>query len=302
METKNNSFVDNLVKQTFEYYESLYNSIDENWKNRSISLIKELFARKNRDAILFLINNYNSKNLKYISFYAGYYNDIDILSFVKNIDYREVALGAAETGNLKCIQFALDNGADNYEKIIMICAKYGYLDIIEYIVNIKGINMYQEIAEISALNKHKNILEYALDRGVKDFRYIANNAAKSGDLNIVKYVVSKCAKYFQEIANYSAYCGYEDIMHYAIENGGNNFQEIGYWASWGGRKNIVIYALEHGAHDVGEILLQAVIQKHQDIVEYMTSKYKLQCSAVGRLNQDKQKSNNTKGKGKSQKV
>lgn len=285
-------FIKSMIKKFNKSFEALVS----NWKENLKELVRILVYRNSINSLLFLSNNYNIQ--KYLSFYAGYYGNHEILNLNIIKDFEELAQGAAQAGRGDILNFAIERGAKNYEKIAQNAAlggklKYvkfaisrgainipfilnaaaegGSIKVIDYLIKTYGnLESLSTVGYIGALYNHFNVVQYAIDRGAMLINFISYGAAKSGNKKILDYLFTKGADDYSGIAVNAADAGHLNIVKLAWEKGARNVNDI--MAAAAKYPTIVKWAEEHGANDYQALAESAAYIGDLKMVEYAVSK------------------------------
>lgn len=195
-----------LVTEYIDYYYGIFDKISPNWKVDLKPLIKKLIKNKKNNEILFLRNNYHltENDERYINFYAGYYNNPDLIN-----NYRVASNGAALGGHLELLKNIgivnmNKNEAEEQAKIS------GNEDIINWL-NEENSHMIKIIEDYKSHPDSYNC----------DIIYFI---IKNRDLNALKWIWNENnpINYYFTINSifYDAFCTLNfDIMMWALKNG-----------------------------------------------------------------------------------
>lgn len=304
----------NLIAEIFNYYMNRYELLYSNWKNDPSSLIKKLIENNDIDSLVFLINNF-SINYNILFGYLLLYNRKNLYEYFSKklnteINYIKLAKDAAEDGNLELFKYASKILNKCYQEFTYFAAKYGKLNIIEYIIeNCKeNINIEQiaaeasyyghinivkamiekyhvdnlnEIASSAVEGNHEDILAYVLSRTnhlYEDFlAELAIKAGKKGHYKIVKYLIQLGINdeyYIDIIAFNLAFVGNVNIMEYLykISNKKINMNDIADNAAYSGNMEVLKWALLNGANNYRNIAFTAIEQCDDEIFTMMLNK------------------------------
>ena len=168
--------------------------------------------------------------------------------------------GAIIFGQLKDVKNCIDQGQNvDYSSLGSAIVRSNNLDIIEYLVDEKGIRIDLDLARYAVSNGLLIFVKYFLDKkpfylDYKIFDFIANAAAR-GHLNIIKYLLD-------EKKLHASY----DIMERAVEN-----------AASGGHLDVVKYFMEEkGLNISGDVDAKSIQgakrNNHLNVVEYLTER------------------------------
>ena len=184
-------------------------------------------------------------------------------------DYNEIALNAAIGNNLELIEYAIENGANNYIEIAKTAASYGYINIVEYIVKNFGTGKILEIiGKEGAAHGFLDIVIYAINMGAYNINEMAYEAALNGYINIIEYLNDLGVKQlnFDQIALYGVKGGYLYVVNYAVAMGAKNLNEILYLAAEYGRLDIIKHFSQYLNKKLADV---AFVNGHVDVANYI---------------------------------
>ena len=192
------------IEYMFERYNKKFNNLLNNWQFNINQLFDILIASNDIDSIKFLLNNYyNQIDYLYIISKSSQFNNFNIISLL-NLDseaqYHKVATLSARNGNLDFVKWAYSKITETREKVKTIL----------------------HIADNAARNKHKEIINWALDHGA-DYDFVALGAAKGGHFDLVLECHLKSDIELNWIAYAANKYRHYNISNWAIEMGANNF-------------------------------------------------------------------------------
>lgn len=277
------TIIDDLIK----HYTNIFAKISEDWENSDKYLPKRLLEKNMTNAALFLLNNYNTFN-EYISFYAGYYGNNELIQSglliqsklteglarrgiidIKNYHKCEVLYNVARGGHLNIIT-GIQNISKCCNSISRGAARGGHLNIIEYIEKLCNIN-YESLAIEATNGKHLDLLKYIITKYTPNYNTIAEYAAKSGSFDILNFALQNGATNYITILSRASMYGRENIVKYMVNNFNlsNEYDIIAIYAAKGGNLNLIKYAIELGANNYDEIAYNAAMGGYLSILKYL---------------------------------
>lgn len=216
-----NKKMNELIDAIFIYFTTIYSKLVNNWKNRLYSLVDMLVKANIVDGLIFLLNNYNNEYYyidAYISYYAGFYNNTEVLTLGKASYFKEsIIRGAAKGGNLNLIKTIYNDENGNISLYPAV------------VISIESLNfkVADELLKLTTFT-HSEINEFAV------------KAAGTGNIDFVKYLFE----------TYHA----SDITRVAVVAASKKYDEIRLWAyNHGANLNDIAVAAIEKANDIATL-------------------------------------------------
>lgn len=136
-------------------------------------------------------------------------------------NFNDIAKIAAKYGYNNILKLALDKGANNFKEISLYAAKFCRCSTIAYL---KYLDLFDEDCEElynKSLKLRDNAILWQLDNKIYTPQEIANNAALRGDIDVVFKMVELGATDLLTIAMNGANSGYIDIVYWIKDKGLN---------------------------------------------------------------------------------
>ena len=180
---------------------------------------------------------------------------------------------------------------DKPNKCMKIAAKYGHMDIVLFMIELKqstpratdwGANYWNIAMVNAAAGGHMNIVKLMIGKGANDWNYAMVCAAYGGHMDIVQFMIEEGAHIWDWAMACAAEGGHMDIVQFMIKLNqstpqvtdwvANNWNQAMAGAANGGHMNIVRLMIEKGADDWNAGLSCATRNGHNDIIELMIEK------------------------------
>jgi len=182
-------------------------------KNGDIYKVRELVEKNMKNdidkAFFFAIDLNNILIVKYL-----YKNGADI----KKDDYITIA---AFNGNLKILQFLVENGAnmENINDAFISAIRERHFSVVKYLFEI-GASITEEAISYSASDGYKKIIHFLIENGGNKNVALINSL----DIETIKYLIENGADIHYDNENIFLRCairGNLEMMKYLVENGAN---------------------------------------------------------------------------------
>lgn len=219
------------------------------------------FWKINKESYPIEVFIYINDNLEMTKDYLKKYkNELTelLLQFNLNNDFLENVISKTNEpkGNLVLLNYIIDNGLKEINKLFMDLCSFGNLHVIEYLFKTQKIDIHFEndlALHIAAENGHLDVVKLLLDKGANihaDRDYALSISAENGHLDVVELLLGKGAD--MHAANDYALCcaaenGYLNIVKLLLDKGANIHADNDYSLRLAAKK-------EH--YDVVELLLK----------------------------------------------
>lgn len=295
-------FLDNIIDNVFNHYTKILHNIDNKWYNINKNTIKYLIKNNFNDEVIFLLNNYNEKNMiYYANKYSSEYNNYEIYRFliendillpydfligaskgghielVKNmyskynikdlINY--IAMYSAKRAKMNITRWALENGANDYTNIVNYAAYGGDFDFVKNMYTKHDLTNIDNIACYAAKGSNEDIVYWAIQRGATPFQAIAECAAISNNINIIKYCETFCVLNYEYILDIAAKKSNIYVVEYALSKGANNFILLAINAAVNNNVEIFKLAATNMEHNYNFLRCVAIYNNSDKIIEYL---------------------------------
>lgn len=265
-----------IIENIASYYNNKFNNITKNWKKNIKKLIPHLIEKNDIDSIIYLSTNFTlNKTEQYeINFYAGFYNNTELINSNLTNSYQTILNGAAYAGNLDLIEKYKDR-IYSLECLESYAAKGGKKNILKYINKQDIINsniIICSAAEGGHLDIILEYMNYVDNANILLYDMIALSAAKYGHLHIIKWAYEKGAtdNVMFEITILAAENGFLDIILWGVDNGIHIFNRIASISSSNGHLNIIKWLIDDIHYDdYDNIAFNAAEYGHLDIIKYV---------------------------------
>lgn len=280
-EIVNKRFKD-IIDSIFDYYRKKFSKIipEQIYDADNIKpIVRLLIEKKKIKYIKFLYNNGGDEAQKYINFYAGYFNDNELINLLHLSNYKYILCGAALNGNLQIIIDNIKRCIEQSKKCLIRILKYAIKGKQQNVINyINNTFFHYDLgdldgAAINALhNGNINSLKDYLYLGANNYYDIAIDSAEIGNVNIIKIII----KYLDndeivEVANIAAVMDNLNIIKFIVKYLDNDeLNDIVITAANNGNFNIVKYLLFNFCNklDIADIIRQAIYDGNKLLVEY----------------------------------
>lgn len=188
-----------LLKNIFNTNENLDDYFDKkvnNWKNNLKDLSKILVESNKIEYVSYLIYKYDVQ--EYVSFYTGYYNNIELFEtgLLKNIE--SVLIGAIKNGHLSMIKAVLNKSDYKITTDLMIKAiQYNKREISEYLIE-KSLDYYelinyQKIVENCIIYNNLELMKFLFSKtpNIDLYDFQIETAIRRNNVNMVKFLLEK---------------------------------------------------------------------------------------------------------------
>lgn len=213
---------------------------------------------------------------------------------------RESVHTGARKGCISVIKFTMGKGICKWDDVATTAAKYGHMDIVQYIYDSDVLSTIKYIANGAATGGHMDIIDWAISHGYTDIEEIIVSATIGGHIDIIIDIhdITTSEISWERIADVAVEYGYLDIVKYAVEMGADDYNSMTEIAASNGHMDIIkylatisdldwdnvalsmaastnttldniIYAIQHGATNVEDILYAAAENGYVDIVKYI---------------------------------
>ena len=153
--------------------------------------------------------------------------DVEFESYMNHMLYE-----AAKYGYLDIVKYLVEHGANIHDSdydTVCCASKYGHLEIVEYLVE-HGANIYawdDYPLRWASYNGHLDVVKYLVEQGSNihtGHDFALREASSSGHLDVVKYLIEQGANIHAQddeaLFSASKY-GHLDVVKYLVEQGAN---------------------------------------------------------------------------------
>lgn len=149
-------------------------------------IIEKAFHNKQNKVLKYIANKYKINN-KHFILYSILYNNIEILDEILTTqdNINECALIAVIFNNLKVLKLIMSKNVTNIEKLAVLSATYGFIDIVKYFIENNLYNDYDELSKNATKYNHIELLKYLLTKDLKNINELLSISLENCNDEIV---------------------------------------------------------------------------------------------------------------------
>ena len=168
-----------------------------------------------------------------------------------------ITLKAAVIGNLKVLQWALENDICINRHVCNIAAKNGHLEIVKWAFNNSRCVINETTCANAALNGHLEIVKWLHSKKCRWDSQTCNNAAKNGHLEVIIWACKHGCSWDKYVGYHAAQNGHQEILEWLRSNGYAWTPDLSYYAAYGGHQKLLRWLRKHGCPPFNQFIIQS---------------------------------------------